>query len=222
MPSIKKNLDRILGDLPEGVTLVAVSKTKPVEMIQEAYDAGQRHFGENRPQEMKQKYAELPEDIYWHMIGHLQTNKVKYIIDFVYLIHSVDRMDLLEEIEKRAARIGRKVDVLLQVHIAQEEQKFGFQKEEILDLIRKNELDRFQHVNIMGLMAMATFTEDMDQVRSEFRELKKLFDSMLELNKDKILDMRIISMGMSGDFQVAIEEGSNMVRIGSSIFGARK
>ncbi|NND93993.1 MAG: YggS family pyridoxal phosphate-dependent enzyme [Flavobacteriales bacterium] len=222
MPSIKKNLDRILGDLPEGVTLVAVSKTKPVEMIQEAYDAGQRHFGENRPQEMKQKYAELPEDIYWHMIGHLQTNKVKYIIDFVYLIHSVDRMDLLEEIEKRAARIGRKVDVLLQVHIAQEEQKFGFQKEEILDLIRKNELDRFQHVNIMGLMAMATFTEDMDQVRSEFRELKNLFDSMLELNKDKILDMRIISMGMSGDFQVAIEEGSNMVRIGSSIFGARK
>ncbi|NNK80510.1 MAG: YggS family pyridoxal phosphate-dependent enzyme [Flavobacteriales bacterium] len=222
MPSIKKNLDRILGDLPEGVTLVAVSKTKPVEMIQEAYDAGQRHFGENRPQEMKQKYAELPEDIYWHMIGHLQTNKVKYIIDFVYLIHSVDRMDLLEEIEKRAARIGRKVDVLLQVHIAQEEQKFGFQKEEILDLIRKNELDRFQHVNIMGLMAMATFTEDMDQVRSEFRELKNLFDSMLELNKDKILEMRIISMGMSGDFQVAIEEGSNMVRIGSSIFGARK
>lgn len=222
MPSIKKNLDRILGNLPEGVTLVAVSKTKPVEMIQEAYDAGQRHFGENRPQEMKQKYAELPEDIYWHMIGHLQTNKVKYIIDFVYLIHSVDRLDLLEEIEKRAARIDRKVDVLLQVHIAQEEQKFGFEKEQLMGLIPKGEFDQFEHVNIKGLMAMATFTEDMDQVRSEFRELKSIFDSILELKDNKTLDMRIISMGMSGDFQVAIEEGSNMVRIGSSIFGARK
>ncbi|NNC84003.1 MAG: YggS family pyridoxal phosphate-dependent enzyme [Flavobacteriales bacterium] len=218
---IKENLKAIRESLPDHVTLVAVSKTKPVEMIREAYDAGQRDFGENRPQEMQSKHKELPEDIRWHMIGHLQTNKVKYIIDFVHLIHAVDSIRLLEEIEKRAARIGRKVDVLLQVHIAQEEAKYGFDDKELKELISSGELTGFEHVNVRGLMGMATFTDDMRQVRSEFKMLKKFHDSILELEDDKKLDMNTLSIGMSGDFEVAIEEGSTMVRIGSSIFGAR-
>lgn len=221
MSSIAHNLESIAQELPEGVTLVAVSKTKPSEMIQEAYDAGQRHFGENRPQEMKQKHAELPSDIHWHMIGHLQTNKVKYIIDFVDLIHAVDSIRLMEEIDSRAAKIGRVVDCLLQVHIAQEDQKFGFEKEALMDLITEGAFDQFEHLKIKGFMGMATFTEDKEQVKKEFEELKNIYDSIVELKLDKTLDMNIISMGMSGDYSLAIEQGSTMVRIGSSIFGTR-
>ena len=218
---IKQNLEAIREQLPEGVTLVAVSKTKPIELIQEAYDAGQRIFGENRPLEMREKHAQLPKDIQWHMIGHLQTNKVKYIIDFVDLIHAVDSLKLLDVIEKRAAKIDRKIDVLLQVHIAQESAKYGFDREEILALISGTDWENYPHINIRGLMGMATFTEDMKQVRGEFKTLKSKFDSMLQVNFNKPLDMNILSMGMSGDFQLAIEEGSTMVRVGSSIFGAR-
>ncbi len=221
MSSIAHNLESIAQELPEGVTLVAVSKTKPSEMIQEAYDAGQRHFGENRPQEMKQKHAELPSDIHWHMIGHLQTNKVKYIIDFVDLIHAVDSIRLMEEIDSRAAKIGRVVNCLLQVHIAQEDQKFGFEKEALMDLITEGAFDQFEHVKIKGFMGMATFTEDKEQIKKEFEELKNIYDSIVELKLDKTLDMNIISMGMSGDYSLAIEQGSTMVRIGSSIFGTR-
>ncbi len=221
MSSIAHNLESIAQELPEGVTLVAVSKTKPSEMIQEAYDAGQRHFGENRPQEMKQKHAELPSDIHWHMIGHLQTNKVKYIIDFVDLIHAVDSIRLMEEIDSRAAKIGRVVNCLLQVHIAQEDQKFGFEKEALMDLITEGAFDQFEHVKIKGFMGMATFTEDKEQIKKEFEELKNIYDSIVELKSDKTLDMNIISMGMSGDYSLAIEQGSTMVRIGSSIFGTR-
>lgn len=219
--SITDSLTEIKSSLPEAVVLVAVSKTKPVEMILEAYEAGQRDFGENRPQEMRSKYEVLPKDIRWHMIGHLQTNKVKYIIDFVHLIHSVDRLELIEEIEKRASRIGRKVDCLLQIHIAQEAQKYGFDKEEIMKLIQEGAFDRFEHVNIKGLMGMGTFTEDEEQLRKEFRILKNLHESILESKNIKALDMSAISMGMSGDYALAVEEGSTMVRIGSSIFGTR-
>ena len=218
---IKENLEAIKEQLPEGVTLVAVSKTKPIELIQEAYDAGQRIFGENRPLEMRDKHAELPQDIQWHMIGHLQTNKVKYIIDFVDLIHAVDSVKLLDEIEKRASKIDRKIDVLLQVHIAQESAKFGFYREEILALISDTDWENYPHVNIRGLMGMATFTDDIEQVRGEFKTLKNIFDSILQMRTNKTLDVNILSMGMSGDFQLAIEEGSTMVRVGSRIFGAR-
>lgn len=221
MSSIAENLYRLQEELPDEVTLVAVSKTKPVEMIQEAYDAGQRHFGENRPQEMKQKHPELPEDIRWHMIGHLQTNKVKYIIDFVDLIHAVDSIRLLEEIDSRAAKVGRVVDCLLQVHIALEEQKFGFAKDALTKLFEDGAFDRFEHVNIAGLMGMATFTDDQGQIRKEFEELKSIFDSIVELNKGKTLVMKTLSMGMSGDYSIAIEEGSTMIRVGSRIFGHR-
>ena len=215
--SIKENIQEIRSNLPEYVTLVAVSKTKPETDLQEAYDEGQRIFGENKVQEMADKWRNLPKDIEWHMIGHLQRNKVKYMIDFVSLIHGVDSFRLLKEINKRAKKVERKVDCLLQIHIAEEDSKFGLDKAELLEIIESEAFKSLKNVNISGLMGMATFTDDENQVRREFKHLKSLYN---ELQK-KLTGIHILSMGMSGDYQIAIEEGSSMVRIGSSIFGAR-
>ncbi|MDC6351729.1 YggS family pyridoxal phosphate-dependent enzyme [Zeaxanthinibacter sp. PT1] len=215
--NIKENLESIREDLPGHVTLVAVSKTKSTSLIMEAYEAGQRDFGENKVQEMTAKWEELPKDIRWHMIGHVQRNKVKYMSDFVSLIHGVDSHRLLVEINKRAEKSDRVIDCLLQVHIAEEESKFGFDEAEIIDLLDSGKLDELKNVRLIGLMGMATFTEDNEQVRREFRGLKKLYDRL----KERLPHFRELSMGMSGDYHIGIEEGSTMVRIGSSIFGAR-
>jgi len=215
--SVKDNLTKITSELPEGVTLVAVSKTKPNEDILEAYEAGQRIFGENKVQEMVQKWEDLPKDIEWHMIGHVQRNKVKYMAEFVSLIHGVDSPRLLKEINKQAKKHDRVIPCLLQIHIAEEDTKFGLDEKELNELVDSDEFKTMEHIKIVGLMGMATFTEDMDQVRREFAQLKSLYDHL----KAKLTDINILSMGMSGDYTVAIEEGSTMVRIGSSIFGAR-
>ncbi len=215
--SIAENLKKIEETLPEGVRLVAVSKTKSEEEIMEAYHAGHRTFGENKVQEMVRKWEALPKDIQWHMIGHVQRNKVKYMAPFVSLVEGVDSLRLLREIDKRAGQHNRVIDCLLQVHIARESTKFGFDEEELRDLLREGTPWELEHVRIRGLMGMATFTDDMDRVREEFRGLKALYD---DLRAEK-REMDILSMGMSGDYQVAVEEGSTMVRIGSSIFGPR-
>lgn len=215
--SIKDNLDKIKSELPLGVTLVAVSKTKPNKDIMQAYDAGQRVFGENKVQEMVQKWQDLPKDIEWHMIGHLQRNKVKYMAEFVSLIHGVDSPRLLKEINKQAKKHDRVIPCLLQIHIAEEDTKFGLDKNELDQLINSEELKTMENIKIVGLMGMATFTDDKKQVSKEFALLKSLFDDL----KTELPDIGILSMGMSGDYQLAIKEGSNMVRIGSSIFGAR-
>ncbi|WP_339710042.1 YggS family pyridoxal phosphate-dependent enzyme [uncultured Kriegella sp.] len=215
--SIKTNLIQINKNLDERVTLVAVSKTKPNDMIQEAYDNGQRIFGENKVQEMVAKWEKLPKDIQWHMIGHLQRNKVKYMAEFVSLIHGVDSFRLLKEIDKQAKKHERAIACLLQIHIAEEDTKFGFDEKELNDLLLNPELHELKNIKIKGLMGMATFTNDKHQVRREFKTLKALF----EKTKSSLPDISILSMGMSGDFQIAIEEGSTMVRIGSSIFGER-
>ena len=215
--SVKDNLTNIKSELPEGVTLVAVSKTKPNEDIMEAYEAGQRVFGENKVQEMVQKWEDLPNDIEWHMIGHVQRNKVKYMAEFVSLIHGVDSPRLLKEINKQAKKHDRVIPCLLQIHIAEEDTKFGLDKAELHELIDSEEFKALEHIKIVGLMGMATFTDDMNQVRREFAQLKSMYDDL----KTKLTDINILSMGMSGDYTVAIEEGSTMVRIGSSIFGAR-
>lgn len=214
--SIQENLKVIQSTIPEHVTLVAVSKTKPVEDLQEAYDAGIRDFGENKIQEMCDKYEVLPKDIRWHMIGHVQTNKVKYMAPFVYLIHGVDSLKLLKEINKQAEKNNRVIDVLLQQFIADEETKFGLDEEEIRQIMTE-EIQSLPNIRVVGLMGMATFTEDENQVRNEFKTLKSNFD-LLQKNHS---DVSILSMGMSGDYEMAIEEGSTMVRIGSSIFGNR-
>ena len=215
--SIAQNVQHLRESLPSGVQLVAVSKTRTEEEILEAYHAGQRIFGENKVQEMVRKWETLPRDIQWHMVGHLQRNKVKYIAGFVSLIHGVDSTRLLREIDKRAEEHGRVIDCLLQVHIARESTKFGFDDSELRALLREGLPGELPHVRVRGLMGMATFTEDSGQVRREFRHLKSLFDELLagEPGADTL------SMGMSGDYRIAIEEGSTMVRIGSSIFGAR-
>lgn len=201
------------------VVLVAVSKTKPIEAIKELYDLGHRDFGENYVQELEEKQQQLPADIRWHYIGHLQTNKVRYITPFVHLVQSVDSIKLLKEINKQAQKSDRIVDVLLQVHIAQEETKFGFDETEIKNLFTGTELNELKHVRLRGLMGMGSLTEDMDQVRKEFQVLKQIFDSArVKLNSN---EFNTLSMGMSSDYKVAIEEGSNMVRIGSLLFGAR-
>lgn len=215
--SITENIKSILETLPETVTLVAVSKTKPVSGIQEAYDAGQRVFGENRVQEMTEKWEMLPKDIEWHMIGHVQRNKVKYMAAYVALVHGVDSLKLLKEINKQGKKQNRQISCLLQVHIAEEDSKFGFDEKELRKLLQDSNFSELPYINVKGLMGMATFTDDMKQVRREFKVLKTLFD----LLKPSIEDFEILSMGMSGDYTVAIEEGSTMVRIGSSIFGAR-
>lgn len=208
--SIKTNIESIRSTLRPGCRLIAVSKTHPASVIREAYDAGQRIFGENKVQEMAAKYEQLPKDIEWHLIGHLQSNKVKYIAAWVSLIHSVDSAKLAEEIDKQGKKAGRVIPCLLQVHIAREETKFGFGREELLDFLKKNNL---KNISVQGLMGMASLTENTDQIRSEFRGLRNLFD--------EIGDLKELSMGMSGDYRIAMEEGSTMVRIGTAIFGKR-
>lgn len=215
--SITQHLKEIKKSLPQEVTLVAVSKTKPVSDLMEAYEAGQRVFGENKIQEMAVKWEEMPKDIEWHMIGHVQTNKVKYMAPFVHLIHAVDSLKLLKEINKQAKRNDRVIDCLLQLKIAEEESKFGLSKEEAQALISSSEIEQFTNIRIIGLMGMATFTEDQEQLKREFKSLKVVFENFRSTHKQ----LSVLSMGMSGDYKLAIEHGSNMVRIGSSIFGSR-
>lgn len=210
---IKANLNTILKSIPKEVTLVAVSKTRQNSAIIEAYQIGQRIFGENKVQELVQKFEELPKDINWHMIGHLQTNKVKFIAPFVSLIHGVDSIKLLKEINKRAKQNNRVIDCLLQVHIATESTKFGFDISEVNEAI--NSANEYQNIRIVGLMGMATFTDNKQQVIQEFSSLKTVFDTV------KNEHITTLSMGMSGDYQLAIEQGSSMVRVGSAIFGHR-
>ncbi len=214
--SITKNLNQFIDKLPEQVQLVAVSKTKPIEDVQEAYDAGQRVFGENKIQEMTQKWEALPKDIQWHMIGHVQTNKVKYMIPFVSLIHSVDRLKLLKEIEKQAATHNHVIAILLQVKIAREETKYGMPIQEATDLLSGNDLEQYPHIRLKGLMGMASFTDKPEQVAAEFELLESLY---LRFRESK--NLSILSMGMSGDYESAIAHGSTMIRVGSAIFGAR-
>lgn len=219
---IKANLEAVIKSfINPNCQLVSVSKTKPVELLLEAYDAGVRDFGENKVQEIQEKQPQMPSDVRWHMIGHLQRNKVKYIAEFVYLIHGVDSFRLLREIEKQGKKVNRKIPVLLQIHIAEEESKFGFDREELFEMLENEDFKKFQHVHILGLMGMATFTENSDQVRKEFRSLKSLFDELKKKPLPDFVEMQELSMGMSGDYQIAQEEGSTMVRIGSAIFGAR-
>jgi pyridoxal phosphate enzyme (YggS family) len=219
----KEKYEEILKQLaPEKVKLVAVSKTKPAEAIKELYDLGQPDFGENYVQELAEKQQALSPDIRWHFIGHLQTNKVKYIASFVYLIHGVDSLKLLKEIDKQAAKYNRIIDVLLQIHIAKEETKFGLDENELHDLFGRNvdEVSKLKNIRIAGLMGMASFTENKETVREEFRYLKSLFEKYALLKAPNI-DLHILSMGMSADYTIAIEEGSTLVRIGSLIFGER-
>ena len=206
---------------PYNAKLVAVSKTKPVSDLMEAYVAGNRIFGENKVQELVSKAEEMPKDIEWHMIGHLQRNKVKYIAPFVSLIHAVDSVRLLQEIDKQAEKNNRVINCLLQVHIAKEEAKFGFDAQELKLVVNDPEVAKMKHVRILGLMGMATFTEDNAQIRAEFKELKSLFDELKGGQLPENIVMKELSMGMSGDYSIALEEGSTMVRIGSSIFGLR-
>ncbi len=218
---VKENLLKIKSELPEHVKLVAVSKTHPVEKIMEAYQAGHKVFGENKVQEMVAKYEQLPKDIEWHLIGHLQTNKVKYIVPFVALIHSVDSEKLLNEINKRAARVDRVIDCLIEIHIAQEESKFGMGFDQAEKFFDEKIFDKYPYVNIRGFMGMATFTDDQNLVRKEFRSLREFFDHVKQTYMKNKEGFNLLSMGMSGDYRIAIEEGSNIVRIGTAIFGQR-
>lgn len=215
--SVAENLKKIKAELPANVTLIAVSKTKPVELIKEAYDAGQRDFGENYIQELEDKHKQLPTDIRWHAIGHLQSNKVKYIAPFVHLVHAVDSLKLLQEINKQALKNNRVIDCLLQIYIAQEETKFGFSFGECENLFQSDELKQLKNIRIVGFMGMATNTENETQIKNEFHSLRELFSKLSISN----LQLSILSMGMSSDYKIAIEEGSTMIRIGSSIFGER-
>ena len=219
---IQQNLELLKADIPDYVTLVAVSKTKPISDIQEAFDAGQKIFGENKVQEMVNKYDALPKGIQWHMIGHLQRNKVKYMAHFVDLIHGVDSLKTLKEIDKQAKKHNRIINCLLQVRIAKEETKFGLTFSEIEDIFNSEDFDSLKNIKITGLMGMATFTDDEDQITEEFNSLKLFFD---KLKKDKPLtfnfQLSTLSMGMSGDYKIAIENGSTMIRVGSKIFGVR-
>ncbi len=219
--SIKKNLQDIKNTLNDSVILVAVSKTKPIAYLQEAYDAGQRIFGENKVQEMTQKWGEMPKDIQWHMIGHLQTNKVKYMAPYVSLVHSVDSFKLLKEINKQALKNNRTIDCLLQIHIAEEETKFGLNESELFELVNSSDFQKLKNINVCGLMGMATFTDNQEQLKREFSSLKQLFDTFKNKYNSETIKAEILSMGMSGDYQLAISQGSNMVRVGSSIFGTR-
>ena len=216
MADITQNLKQFKSELPEDVTLVAVSKTKPNEDLQEAYDAGQRIFGENKIQEMTDKWEALPKDIQWHMIGHVQTNKVKYMAPYVSLIHSADRLKLFKEINKEAKKNERVIDVLLQVKIAEEDSKFGMPPEEAKTFLEENKAANYPNVNIVGLMGMASFVEDETQIKREFAQLEKIYNTFKEQYAFSVL-----SMGMSGDYKLALEYGSTMVRVGSAIFGAR-
>ena len=217
MTGIKERLHTIIKSIPSNVTLVAVSKTKPNSDILEAYNAGQRVFGENKIQEMAAKYDELPKDIKWHMIGHLQSNKVKYMAHFVDLIHGVDRFKTLKEINKQAKKHNRVIKCLLQAKIAKEDTKFGLSFSDIHQIITSEELSALKNIEIVGLMGMATFTDNQEQLSEEFSSLKNEFDQL----KNRHSKLEVLSMGMSGDYQLAIKNGSNMVRVGSAIFGAR-
>lgn len=215
--SITKNLQNIQSQLPEQVTLVAVSKTKPVSDIMQAYQAGQRIFGENKIQDMVDKYNEMPKDIAWHMIGHVQRNKVKYMAHFVSLIHGVENFKTLKEINKQAAKHDRIIDCLLQIKIASEDSKFGMTANEASEILQSEEFSELKNINVIGVMGMATFTEDQKQIKREFSALKTSFNNLKQVN----IKLTTISMGMSGDFKLAIDCGSTMVRVGSSIFGNR-
>lgn len=210
--SVQKNISYLAQNIPSNVHLVAVSKTKPTAMLREAYEAGQRAFGENKVQEMVSKWESLPKDIQWHFIGHLQKNKVKYMAAFVSLIHGVDSLSTLREIEKQAKKHQRVISCLLQAKISEEATKFGLPIIEIQKILFSEELKKMEHVKIVGLMGMASFTDDTEQVAKEFRSLKDFFDQT---------DLAVLSMGMSGDYHIAIQEGATMVRLGSTIFGAR-
>jgi pyridoxal phosphate enzyme (YggS family) len=219
--NINNNINILLQNLPPQCKLIAVSKTKPEREVMEAYMAGQRRFGENKVQELVPKHAALPKDIEWHMIGHLQSNKVRQIVSFVELIHALDSLKLLEEIDKQAAKVDRKIRCLVQVHIAKEETKFGFSPEELLELITHRDLEKHGHVKIDGLMGMATFTDDHVQITREFASLKTLFDQIKAMDTSPNVQMNELSMGMSNDYLLAISAGSTMIRVGSAIFGER-
>ncbi len=232
--SITQNLSQIKSQLPDNVTLVAVSKTKPVSDLMEAYNAGQRIFGENKIQEMTDKWQEMPKDIQWHMIGHVQTNKVKFMAEYVSLIHGVDSLKLLEEINKQAKKYNRIIDCLVQIHIAEEETKFGLDEKELNEILKQHfdcaQCDsQLNNIKIVGLMGMATFTNNQNQIKKEFKYLKSIFDKLKNIGlksgaielKTENCQLNTLSMGMSGDYKLAIECGSTMVRIGSSIFGGR-
>lgn len=218
---IQENLNTVRATIPSNVTLIAVSKTKPVSDLQEAYDAGQRIFGENKALEMRDKHQELPKDIKWHFIGHLQTNKIKYIAPFVTLIHAIDSLSLLEAVNKEAAKNNRVIDCLLQFYIAQEETKFGLNIDEAEALLQSENYKKLNNINICGVMGMATFTDDTAQIRNEFKNLKNIFEHLKEKYFSDNDSFKEISMGMSDDYPIAIEEGATMVRVGSKIFGAR-
>jgi pyridoxal phosphate enzyme (YggS family) len=220
MTEIQENITKLQERISAGVKLVAVSKFKPKELLLEAYEIGFRAFGENYVQELVDKYEALPKDIEWHFIGHLQTNKVKYIAPFVHLIHSVDSFKLLKEIDKQAAKNERVIECLMQIYIAKEDSKTGMDKAEYLEMLESGEFKLLKNIKVKGLMGMSTFTDNMDLVREEFRSLKNLFEQTRKIQADNFL-MQEISMGMSGDWQLAVEEGSTMVRVGSSIFGSR-
>ena len=215
--SISENIKKYQGSLPKNITLVAVSKTKPVSSLLQAYDAGQRVFGENKIQEMASKWEEMPKDIQWHMIGHVQTNKVKYMAPFVALIHTVDSLKLLREINKQAAKHDRVINCLLQIKIAEEEHKFGLDHQDALQLLAKDIQATLPHVSIVGLMGMASFTENKTQIETEFKKLSTLHQNFIKQHPQ----LTVLSMGMSSDYTLALDHGSTMVRIGSSIFGAR-
>ncbi len=218
--NIKNNIEKFTQTLPAGCRLIAVSKTQPIEKIQEAYAAGQRLFGENKAQELTSKFESLPKDFEWHMIGHLQSNKVKYIVPFVNLIHSIDSLKLLAEVDKQAKKIGRVVDCLLQVHIAAEDTKYGFSESEIFETFQAEQFKSLTHIRIVGLMGMATLTENQAQIRKEFKSLKTLFDKIKIMSVPSVT-MKELSMGMSSDYKIAIEEGSTLIRVGTAIFGER-
>ena len=218
---IKENLDIVRATVPSDVTLIAVSKTKPVSDLQEAYEADQRIFGENKALEMRDKHQALPNDIQWHFIGHLQTNKIKYIAPFVTLIHAIDSLSLLEAVNKEAAKNNRIIDCLLQFHIAQEETKFGLDMDEARAMLESESFKSLNNINICGVMGMATFTDDAAQVRDEFKSLKNIFETLKENYFKGNESFKEISMGMSDDYPIAIEEGATMVRVGRKIFGAR-
>ncbi|WP_410005716.1 YggS family pyridoxal phosphate-dependent enzyme [Aequorivita nionensis] len=219
--TISENLKKFNKELPNNVTLIAVSKTKPVSDLMEAYNAGQRAFGENKIQEMEAKWQEMPKDIEWHMIGHVQRNKVKYMAPFVSLIHAVDSLKLLKEINKEAEKNDRTINCLLQIKIAEEDSKFGMDEADAAKLLSSEELKKLQNVKIVGLMGMATFTDDEKQISEEFQKLKKIYDQFRIQSRNFGTELKILSMGMSGDYKIAIENGSNMVRVGSAIFGER-
>lgn len=219
---IKNNILKFRQELSQSVTLVAVSKFHPIEALKAAYDAGQRDFGENRAQEIAQKHIQMPNDVRWHFIGHLQTNKVKAIVPYVTIIHSVDSLKLLELINKEAIKVNRVIDVLLQLYVAKEETKFGFSCQDCIDMVNSGILDELHNVRVCGVMGMATNTTDENEIKKEFKEIRSVYDTLKNNHFQQVPYFNIVSMGMSDDYNLAIDEGSTMVRIGTSIFGLRE